>query len=73
MENSIKVGGWDHPIPQGFSNYQVKPYIKAVTHSEEVEWWRTLMVECVTVSRLYSQKRVTHTHSTIKDLRHSTS
>ena len=22
---------------------------KAVTHSCEVEWWRTLMVECVTV------------------------
>ena len=24
-------------------------YIKAVTHFCEVEWWRTLMVECVTV------------------------
>ena len=22
---------------------------KVVTHSEEVEWWRTLMVECVTL------------------------
>ena len=22
---------------------------KAVTHFREVEWWRTLMVECVTV------------------------
>ena len=25
-----------------------KPYPKGVTHSEEVEWWRILMVECVT-------------------------
>ena len=26
-----------------------KPYTKGVTHSEEVEWWRTFMVECVTL------------------------
>ena len=38
-----------HPIPQGFFSFLLKPYIKAVTHSCEVEWWRTLMVECVTV------------------------
>ena len=26
-----------------------KPYTKRVKHSEEVEWWRTFMVECVTI------------------------
>ena len=26
-----------------------KPYPKVVTHSEEVEWWRILMVECGTI------------------------
>ena len=26
-----------------------KPYTKGVKHSEEVEWWRTFMVECVTL------------------------
>ena len=43
----------DHPIPQGFSSFLLKPYIKAVTHFGEVEWWRTLMVECVTVFLLF--------------------
>ena len=38
-----------HPIPQGFSRVLLKPYIKAVTQFFEVEWWRTFMVECVTV------------------------
>ena len=41
--------GEDHPIPQGFSSVLLKPYIKAVTQFCGVEWWRTLMVECVTV------------------------
>ena len=27
---------------------------KVVTHSEEVGWWRTLMVECVTLFWLFS-------------------
>ena len=43
---------WDyesHPIPQGFSCFLLKPNIKAVTQFCEVECWRTLMVECVTV------------------------
>ena len=38
-----------HPVTQGFSSFLSKPYIEAVTHFWEVEWWRTLMVECVTV------------------------
>ena len=37
-----------HPVTQGFSSFLSKPYIEAVTHFWEVEWWRTLMVECVT-------------------------
>ena len=37
------------PIPQGFSSLLLKPYIKGVTHFQEVGWWRTWMVECVTV------------------------
>ena len=36
-------------IPQGFSSILLKPNRKAVTRSEEVGRWRTLMVECVTV------------------------
>ena len=55
-----------HPIPQGFSSLILKPCIKAVTHLYEVEWWRTLMVECVTF--IYCI-----THSTIKVLHHLTS
>ena len=42
-----------HPIPQGFSSFLLKPYIKAVTHFWEVEWCWTLMVECVTVFWLF--------------------
>ena len=40
-----------HPttIPQGISSFLLKPYIKVVTQFCEVEWWRTLMLECVTV------------------------
>ena len=41
------------PIPQGFSSVLLKPSIKVGTHSCEVEWWRTLMVECVTVFWLF--------------------
>ena len=51
--HSVWEGRWWHPIQQGFSSFQLKPYIKAVTHFCEVEWWRTLMVECVTVSWLF--------------------
>ena len=43
----------EHPIPQGFSSFLSKPYIKAVTHFCEVEWWRTLMVECLTIFLLF--------------------
>ena len=42
------IASLDHPIPQGFSSSLLKPYIKAVTYFCEVEWWRTLMMECVT-------------------------
>ena len=35
--------------PQAFPCFLLKPYIKAVTQFCEVEWWKTLMVECVTV------------------------
>ena len=38
-----------HPIPLGFSIIMVKPYVKAVTHSEKLEWWIILMVDCVTI------------------------
>ena len=42
-----------HPIPQGSSIFVKKPYRKARTHSQEVEWWRTFMVECVQIFKLY--------------------
>ena len=38
-----------HPIPQGFSSLVLKPYVKGVTHSEELGWWSILMVDCVTL------------------------
>ena len=43
---------------------------KVVTHFEEVVWWRTFMVECVTVfSTLHNTKSVkTVTHFTLKVL-----
>ena len=47
-------GGTGHPMPQGFSSLLLKPYIKGVTHSQEVGWWRTLMVECVTLFWIFS-------------------
>ena len=28
-----------HPIPQGFFSLLLKPYIKGVTHFQEVGWW----------------------------------
>ena len=31
----VRVG---HPIPQGFSIIILKPCVKAVTHSEKLEW-----------------------------------
>ena len=46
-----------HPIQQGFSRFLSKPYIKAVTHSEEVELCRTLMADCVTDFRCVSISR----------------
>ena len=47
-------GGFHHPIPQGFSSLLLKPYIKEATHFQEVGWWRTWMVECVTLFWLFS-------------------
>ena len=35
---------------------------KVVTHSEEVRWWRTLMVECVTFFWLYSKENSSTFH-----------
>ena len=29
--------------------YCLKPYVKAVTHGEKLEWWIILMVDCVTI------------------------
>ena len=46
----------DHPIPQGFYSFLLKPYIKEVTQFGELERWRTLMVECVTVFCLIDPK-----------------
>ena len=43
------LGSSVHPIPQGFSIIILKPYVKSVTHSEKLEWWNILMVECVTI------------------------
>ena len=40
---------YSHPIPQGLSIIILKPYVKSVTHSEKLEWWNILMVECVTI------------------------
>ena len=49
----IGLSGWlysvHHPIPQGFSSLLLKPYIKLLTHSEKVGWWKTLMVEYVSI------------------------
>ena len=39
----------EHPIPQGFSSFVLKPYVKGVTHSEELGWWSFSMVDCVTL------------------------
>ena len=47
-----------HPIPQGSSTVVKKPYRKARTHSQEVEWWRTFMVECVQIFKLYQLQSV---------------
>ena len=33
----------------GIVQSSIKPYIKGVTHFQEVGWWRTWMVECVTL------------------------
>ena len=53
----IGLSGWlysvHHPIPQGFSSLLLKPYIKLLTHSEKVGWWKTLMVECVIYSVIF--------------------
>ena len=46
----------DHPIPQGSLTFVEKPYRKASPHSEEVEWWRTFMVEWGGVLKLYQPK-----------------
>ena len=62
---------YHHPILQGFSCFLLKPYTKGVTHFCEVEWWGTLMVECVTF--IYCIVKKTVKHSTIKVLHYSTS
>ena len=41
-----------HPIPQGF-RLLLRPYIKVLTHSEKVGWWKSLMVECVSLFCLF--------------------
>ena len=51
-----------HPIPQGFSIVIVKPYVKAVTHSEKLEWWIILMVDCVTILHSIEQNGYTIHH-----------
>ena len=38
-----------HPILQGISITILEPYVKAVTHTEKLEWWIILMVDCVTI------------------------
>ena len=43
--DSNEESGRYHPIPQGSLTFVEKPYRKASPHSEEVEWWRTFMVE----------------------------
>ena len=43
------VATYGHPIPQGFSSFVLKPYVKGVTHSEELGWWSISMVDCVTL------------------------
>ena len=48
-DENFNNGYWNHPIPQGFSIIIVKPYVQAVTHSEKLEWWTILMVDCVTI------------------------
>ena len=45
----VGVGSIEYPIPKGFSSLLLKPYIKVLTHSEKVGWWKTLMVECVSL------------------------
>ena len=52
VASSPTEGGLDHPIPQGFS-LLLKPYIKVLTHSEKVGWWKSLMVECVSLFCLF--------------------
>ena len=49
-----------HPIQQGFSSFLLEPYIKAVTHSCEVEWWRTLIFECVTFFAYLILHQISH-------------
>ena len=56
---TFKVDGDESPV-DGIANYYSLPLFsfgqalgklqgKVVTHFEEVGWWRTLMVECVTL------------------------
>ena len=49
LAGNIYGASWTHPIPQGFSSLLLNPYIKGVTHFQKVGWWRTLMVESVTL------------------------
>ena len=39
----------DHPVPQGISIIILKPYAKAVTQSEKLEWWIISMMDYVTI------------------------
>ena len=45
IETNRKHTPMYHPIPQGSLTFVEKPYRKAQPHSEEVQWWRTFMVE----------------------------
>ena len=56
MVQLLGIRAVDHPIQKGFSIIILKPYVKAVTHSEKIEWWIILMVDCVTILHDYRAK-----------------
>ena len=48
-----------------------KLYGNAVTHSEDVGWWRTLIMECVTLfDYIVKNKKTFTTQSAVKVLHH---
>ena len=49
-EDKAEESSTAHPISQGFSIIILKPYVKAVTLSEKLEWWIILKVDCETIS-----------------------